>query len=58
MKEYIKKYEKSSLIGSILMLALALILIVKPIEFMETVIFIFGSILIIMKYSVLLLLRD
>ena len=47
MKDYIKKYEKNSLIGSILMLILALILIIRPIEFMEVVIWIFGTILII-----------
>jgi len=47
MKEYIKKYEKNALIGSILMLILAIILIIKPMEFMEITIAIFGGILIL-----------
>ncbi len=46
-KEYIKTYEKWSLIGSILMLILAICLIINPIGSINTFIKIFGIILII-----------
>lgn len=46
-KEYIKTYEKWSLIGSILMFILAMSLIINPIGSINTFIIIFGIILII-----------
>lgn len=47
LDNYMKNYGKWSWVTSILMIAVAIVLIVKPLELVSTVIIIFGSILII-----------
>ena len=45
LKEYIKKYEKSSIISSILMIVMAILLMLKPTAILNTIITIFGLII-------------
>lgn len=47
IKEYIKKYNRSSIITSILMIIVAILLIVKPIKAMEWIIIFLSAIIII-----------
>ncbi len=47
IKEYIKKYNKSSIITSILMIIVAILLIVKPIKTMEWIVMLLSIIIII-----------
>ena len=47
IKEYIKKYNKSSIITSILMIIVAILLITKPIKTMEWIIILISAIIII-----------
>lgn len=47
LKEYIKKYEKSSIISSILMIIMAVLLMVKPTTMLNTIINIFGGIILV-----------
>lgn len=45
LKEYIKKYEKSSIISSILMIVMAILLMIKPTAILNTIITIFGVVI-------------
>ena len=45
IKEYIKKYEKSSIISSILMIVMAILLMLKPTAILNTIVTIFGLII-------------
>lgn len=45
MNEYIKKYEKSSILESILMVILSIFLILEPIKTLTTVLWIFGIVM-------------
>lgn len=47
MEEYIRKYWRDSLLSSILLLMLAVILIIKPVEALTVIIILFGAILIV-----------
>ena len=45
IKEYIKKYEKSSIASSILMIVMAILLMLKPTAILNTIVTIFGLII-------------
>ena len=47
IKEYIKKYNRSSIITSILMIIVAILLIVKPLKTMEWIVILLSVIIII-----------
>lgn len=47
IKNYIKKYEKSSIITSLLMIIIAILLIMKPLKTIEWIIILFGAIILI-----------
>ena len=47
LKEYIKKYEKSSILSSILMIIMAILLMIKPTTMLNTIIMIFGGIILV-----------
>ena len=47
LKEYIKKYNKSSIITSILMIIVAILLITQPLKTIEWIVIFFGIIIII-----------
>ncbi len=45
IKEYIKKYEKSSIASSILMIVMAILLMLKPTAILNTIVTIFGLVI-------------
>lgn len=47
LKEYIKKYEKSSILSSALMIIMAVLLMIKPTTMLNTIIMIFGGIILV-----------